>query len=158
MSSQALSAIPGDQALFSEALLLTLFGQDTINVNRAMVDITGNVLSAIWLTHVLDQMPVLKREGRGWAHPGNTAFTFDMTGQECEQTTGITRAQQATCRKQLAQAGLISEGGSGRGKTVRYTLHLDRLTARIKEITAPMQAALKQSYAADRNVRGVARK
>lgn len=129
--------------LLKEAQLLQWLGQNTITFNRDFVDLTGNVLSALWLGFVLDRIPAFVREGRASAEGGT--YTFVMTSQECEEATGITRAQQATCRRQLAEAGLLTESGR-RGKAVVYTLHMDRLSARLAEMAQPLAQALQASH------------
>lgn len=130
-----------DRALRQVALMLTWLGNETISLNRAFVDATGNVLSGLWLSWVMDQMPAMLRSGRGVTQGHD--YVFEMSAQECLKATGITRAEQATCRKLLARMGLVSDDGQ-RGKTLRYTVHLDRLHARIEEIAAPLKQPLDQ--------------
>lgn len=129
-----------DTDLLAESRMLALLGSDVISFNRAYVDITGNVLAALWLSYVIDQKAEFVRRGR--AHSDGYDFTFSMTGQECEEATGISRAQQATCRRALQDAGLISEVGT-RGRTVTYTLHLDQLRKRLDALAAPLLEALQ---------------
>jgi hypothetical protein len=131
-----------EPSLRAQALTLQWFGQETISFNRGFAEITGNALCALWLSYVLDQMPITVQAGRGSVQ--GSEYTFLMTGQECEQATCITRAQQITCRKQLTQQGILSEH-SGRGKTVHYTLHLDRLIACLETAAQPLLQALQQA-------------
>ena len=141
-----------ESSLRGEALELIWFGGETISFNRSLADVTGDVLSALWLTHVLDQRPATLRAGRGYIQ--GHSYTFTMTGQECQEATSITRAQQATCRKQLAELGILSES-SGRGKTIAYTIHLDRLLSRLEEVVAtPVRLAMEQAYAPKRQASG----
>ncbi|MFP5474171.1 MAG: hypothetical protein ACLGJD_11040 [Gammaproteobacteria bacterium] len=129
-----------DADVRAQARMLAMLGSDTISFNRAYVEITGNVLAALWLSYVIEQKAEFVRSGR--AHTDGYDFTFAMTGQECEAATGISRAQQATCRRALQEAGLISEIGT-RGRTVTYTLHLAQLRRRLDEVAAPLLAALQ---------------
>ncbi|SCK55741.1 hypothetical protein VAR608DRAFT_5759 [Variovorax sp. HW608] len=146
MSGASAELPPSDEALWDEARLLHWFGQETIAFNRGYVDLTGNVLSALWLSYVLDRLPALVRAGRATADAD--AYRFCMSGLECEHATGITRAQQATCRRQLVDAGLLSEDGT-RGRTVSYTIHMGRLRERMTAQAAPLHRALVQARAAE---------
>lgn len=135
-----------DENLRQEAVLLQWLGQETLSFNRSYVDVTGNVLSALWLSYVVDRIPTYLREGTGSA--AGDAFSFAMTGQECEAATGISRAQQVTVRRQLAEAGLLNESGS-RGKAVLYTVHLDRLRTRLQDTAQPLMDALQAQAKAE---------
>jgi len=135
-----------DDALWEEARLLHWFGQETIAFNRGYVGLTGNVLSALWLSYVLDRLPALVRAGRATAD--DDAYRFSMSGLECEQATGITRAQQSTCRRQLVDAGLLTEDGT-RGRTVSYTIRLDHLRKKMTEQAEPLLRAIKQAREAE---------
>ncbi len=74
-------------------------------------------------------------------------YVFAMTGKDCEQDTGITRAQQTTCRRLLIEQGLLSEDGQ-KGKVVRYRVHVDRLVQRLLQHAGPLALSLSQSGAA----------
>jgi hypothetical protein len=137
--------------LRQEALMLNFLGAQTINLNRTFVDLTGNVVSALWLSWVIDDMPAARREGRGFTDGKD--YVFDLAGQACERATGITRGQQSTCRKQLSELGILSDGGGGRGKTIRYRLHMDRLYAKLDELATPIRLALEQQHAASQQPR-----
>lgn len=44
-----------DSEFLKSALFLELIGQEPITINRAFVDLTGNVLSALWLTYAMER-------------------------------------------------------------------------------------------------------
>ena len=88
-----------------QAALLEWLGQSPIAFHRVYVDLTGGVLPALWLSSAMDR--VAKANASSFEVNGD--YVFAMSAQECETATGITRAQQATCRKQLVEMGLISE-------------------------------------------------
>lgn len=131
-----------DEALSEEARFLHWFGQETIAFNRGYLQITGNVIAALWLSWVLERMPQEVRAGR--ASLMNDLYRFAMTGADCEEATGITRAQQAGCRRHLVELGLLQVVAS-RGRAVTYVVHLDRLRDVMTEQAQPLLAAMRQS-------------
>lgn len=136
--------LDGDEALREEARFLHWFGQETIAFNRGYVEITGNVVSALWLSYVLERMSVELSAER--AHLQDERYRFHMTGADCERHTGITRAQQAGCRRQLEDLGLLQVDGV-RGKTGSYTVNLRRLREIMTDQSKPLLAALQQARA-----------
>ena len=135
---------PVDRALLNQAVMLNWLGQQPVAFNRSYVDITGGVVSALWLSHVMDKMAA-RRAG---AIDPNGDYVFEMTGRECEQDTGITRGQQGTCRRQLSALGLLTEE-SRQGKVARYRLHVNRLMQCLIRQAGPLAAILAQSAEAD---------
>lgn len=134
-----------EEQLCEEARFLDWFGQDTVSFNRGYVDIAGgNVLAALWLSYVLERMPQEVRARRA-VMDGNR-YTFTMTGADCEQATGISRAQQGSCRKHLQSHGLLDVAAQ-RGKTVTYTVHLDQIRKSMAAQAQPLLDALRQSRA-----------
>ena len=88
-----------------QAALLEWLGQSPIAFHRVYVDLTGGVLPALWLSHAMDRV---SRANAASFEP-NGDFVFAMSAHECELATGITRAQQTSCRKQLVELGLLSQ-------------------------------------------------
>lgn len=131
-----------EEALREEARFLHWFGQETIAFNRGYLQITGNVIAALWLSWVLERMPQEVHAGR--ASLANDRYQFTMTGADCEQATGITRAQQSGCRRQLEELGLL-EVTASRGKAVTYVVHLARLRDIMTEQARPLLAAMRQA-------------
>ncbi len=130
------------QARFlQQAMLLDWLGQPPLSFHRVFVDITGNVLAALWLSHALDRRGDAGNFGEP---PLRDDLIFQMTAAQCEEETGITRAQQVTCRRVLTDKGLLSEDGS-QGKTLRYRIHKDRLLACLLEQATPLAQALRQA-------------
>jgi hypothetical protein len=136
------SAHDGADALREEARFLHWFGQETIAFNRGYVEITGNVVSALWLSYVLERMPQDVRSGRGQL--ADERYRFSMTAADCEAATGITRAQQTGCRSQLEDLGLVRVDGV-RGKVASYTIDLRRLREIMTEQSRPLLAALQEA-------------
>ncbi len=129
-----------DRSTLNQAVMLNWLGQQPVSFHRSYVDITGSVVAALWLSNAMDKMVVA---GTGSVDPDDN-YTFVMTGQQCEQDTGITRSQQSTCRRLLIQQGLLSED-SQKGKVVRYCIYLDRLAQRLLQQAGPLAAALDTS-------------
>lgn len=136
--------VDSDEALREEARFLHWFGQETIAFNRGYVEITGNVVSALWLSYVLERMSV--ELGAERAHLRDERYRFHMTGADCQTATGITRAQQAGCRRQLEDLGLLQVDGI-RGKTGSYTVNLRRLREIMTDQSKPLLAALQKARA-----------
>lgn len=121
------------------AMLLEWVGQAPVTIHRAFIDLTGNVLCALWLTYALEK-------AKAWEHGAskNGMVAIDMTSAECERDTGITRAQQQTCRKVLVQMQILSEVG-GQGKAIQYTLDTHRLLDLLMQQAQPLADALRVS-------------
>jgi hypothetical protein len=71
----------------------------------------------------------------------NGDFVFSMSAQDCEIITGLTRSQQAGCRRALIAAELISEQSEQR-RTVVYRLHLNRIARALIAQSAPLAEKL----------------
>jgi len=127
-----------------QAALLEWLGQSPITFHRAYVDITGGVLPALWLSCAMVRVAGAKAS----EFERNGDFIFEMSSSECERETGISRGQQAGCRRQLIAKGLMSEQAEQR-KATRYRLHLDRI-ARILLIQAgPLAESLQAAGSYD---------
>lgn len=125
---------PVDRELLKQAVLLNLLGQPPVTFHRSYVDITGGVVSALWLSHAMDKTV---------ASP-NGGHVLEMTARKCEEETGITRAQQATCRRQLIALGLLSEEDR-RGNVRRYRIHADRLAQCLMRQAQPLATLLRSN-------------
>lgn len=123
-----------------QAALLEWLGQPAIAFHRVYVDIAGGVLPALWLSHAMNRVAT----AHALAFEPNGDFVFTMSASECEDATGITRAQQAGCRKQLIRQGLMLEQAEQRRATV-YRLHLDRIARCLLAQAAPLAERL-QAY------------
>lgn len=129
-----------DRELLNQALMLDWLGQRPVSFHRSYVDLTGSVVAAVWLSYAMDRMAGAERG----ALDEHGDFRFEMTAQECEQGTGITRAQQATCRRLLSQRGLLTEYRQ-RGRIAHYRIHVERLAQCLLHQAAPLAARLAQS-------------
>lgn len=132
------------------AMMLEWLGQAPVIIHRAFIDLTGNVLAALWLSYALDRAP--SREDCG-------SVLIEMTAAECQKDTGITRAQQQTCRKALADLGILSEEGH-RGRALQYRINtqrlMDLLIQQVQPLTDALSLSSRQLHAAGPSIAQVA--
>lgn len=121
-----------------QAALLEWLGQTPISFHRVYVDIAGGVLPALWLSCAMARVA---RASAAEFEP-NGDFVFTMSSSDCERETGISRGQQAGCRRHLIAQGLISELAEQRRAT-RYRLHLDRIARRLLIQAGPLAESLQ---------------
>lgn len=130
------NAMPASDRALTQAVLLELLGTEPISINRIYVSIAGGVLPALWLSNAM------KRACAASATDGKD-FRFAMSARECEEETGITRAQQITCRRRLIELGLLTEE-SRPHRLSRYRLHLDELRRQTLEQIRPLAASIER--------------
>lgn len=120
------------------ALMLEWIGQTPIMIHRAFIDLTGNVLTALWLSYAVEKAKeCIDQDG------GNSVL-ISMPASECEKQTGITRAQQQTCRKSLIALGLLTEEGQS-GKPLNYRIHTQKLMRMLENQVQPVAEAIRHS-------------
>ena len=124
-----------DSEFLKSALFLELIGQEPIIINRAFVDLTGNVLSALWLTYAME------RERRS---ESEDFFEILMSSSCCTKDTGITRAQQQTCRKTLVDLGILHEQ-AGQGRIITYRISKRRLLELLQQQALPFASAMRSA-------------
>lgn len=117
------------------AMMLEWLGQAPITIHRAFIDLTGNVLAALWLSYALERSPGQEESG---------SVLIEMTSAECQKDTGITRAQQQTCRKTLADLGILTEE-SNKGRALQYRINTQRLMDLLVKQVQPLTEALSLS-------------
>jgi hypothetical protein len=117
------------------AMMLEWLGQAPVTIHRAFIDLTGNVLAALWLSYALERAPGQDQTG---------SVLIEMTSSECQKDTGITRAQQQTCRKALADLGILSEEGA-KGRALQYRINTKRLMDLLVEQAQPLTDALSMT-------------
>lgn len=121
-----------DSSVLRKAALLELLGRKPVTFQRIYADIAGGVLAAVWLGRALE----LAGESSD-AALGHEGGVFSMTTRECEEATGLTPSQQATCRRKLIAAGLVSPLERC-GRVPRYLLHRDVLAQRLLVAAEPL--------------------
>ncbi|QIL73098.1 hypothetical protein G7048_23730 [Diaphorobacter sp. HDW4B] len=135
--------------LLGQATILNWLGQSPISFHRIYVDITGSVVVGLWLSHVL----ALAANADSRAFDGDD-FVFTMSARDCEAATGITRAQQVSCRTRLAELGFLTEAG-GQRKTPTYRLHMALVARHLLKTSEPLASAMsdRQAFPTSRPVR-----
>lgn len=115
------------------AMMLEWLGQAPITIHRAFIDLTGNVLTALWLSYALERVPGQSSAG---------SVLIEMSSAVCQQDTGITRAQQQTCRKALTDLGILTEEGR-KGRVLQYRINTQRLMELLVKQVQPMTDAMR---------------
>ena len=132
----------------AQATLLNWLGQSPITFHRIYVDITGNVVSGLWLSYALH----LASRAAPKEFEDND-FVFGMSARDCEVATGITRGQQAGCRRALAELGLLSETG-GQRRAPTYRLHMDKVADRMMHASKTLASTLSSGSSPQVRIRG----
>ncbi|MEI2518088.1 hypothetical protein V8943_17925, partial [Acinetobacter baumannii] len=79
--------------------------------------------AALWLSNALDLVRV---------DPSNRSDSFEMSKEECERHTGLTRREQETARLKLRELGIISEQRTR--SRILFTLNSATLTRLLYDI------------------------
>lgn len=124
----------------AQAALLNLMGQTPISFHRLYVDITGNVITGLWLSSVLERVAQAKPE-----EFKDDDYVFRLSATQCHQVTGITASQQRTCRRDLIALGMLSEQ-SGPGRVPEYRLHLNVVADAILQVSASLANSLEEVH------------
>ncbi|MBY6345196.1 hypothetical protein E5C31_04375 [Providencia rettgeri] len=124
----------------AQAALLNLMGQTPISFHRLYVDITGNVITGLWLSSVLERVAQAKPE-----EFQEDDYVFRLSATQCHQVTGITASQQRTCRRDLISLGMLSEQ-SGPGRVPEYRLHLNVVADAILQASASLANSLEEVH------------
>ncbi len=106
-------------------VLLDLLGQAPVSFPRIYVEVAGSIYAALWLSYALS-----KRAGDAAPALGaNNLMWFAVSREDCEESTGLTRHQQAAVRRDLRNLGLLRER---RGKTNEVAIDTATLGQRIR--------------------------
>jgi len=96
------------------------------------VDITGNVLTALWLSYAVQKLTQAEMAGQQPVDE-HGEFVFSASEHEYEQETALTKAQQALARNTLKRQGLLMDTRRSRQQVMVYRLNvavlIDRLLA-----------------------------
>lgn len=123
----------------AQAALLNLMGQTPISFHRLYVDITGNVVTALWLSSMLERVAQARPEDFQ-----DDDYVFHLSAMQCHQLTGITASQQRTCRRDLIALGMLSEQ-TGPGRVPEYRLHMNVVADAILNASASLATSLEKS-------------
>jgi len=138
-----------DSAMVTSAVLLDWLGQQPITFHRVFVDITGNVISAIWLTYALSSLTSDVRS----AMDDQGLYQFNFSTEGCSSQTGLTALEQKKCILNLQQLGLVikTSARAQRGQ-VRISINLQGLANQMLEHSKSLALAMHQQGAFDKQV------
>jgi hypothetical protein len=130
----------------TKAVLLDWLGQQPIMFHRVFVDITGNVISAIWLTYAVSSLTSDIRN----AVDKNGLYQFNFNTSHCTAQTGLTSAEQKKCLLNLQQIGLLTKPSARALRAqVQVGINLQYLADRMLEHSQPLYVAMQQHGAMD---------
>lgn len=127
-----------------QAVLLNWLGQQQVVFHRIYVDITGGVVPALCLSHLLSQLMVALQQEPDLVQGGEYPFKLDT--ELCKQETGLSSQEQRRSLATLLDLGLLR---SDRGR--RSGLHhlvLPRLAELMLARSAPLHSALRAASGA----------
>ena len=130
-----------DSAL-TQAVLLNWLGQQQVVFHRLYVDITGAVLPALWLSHVLSQLQSVHLQSPAAVDAAGD-FVFAPDQALCEAQTGLSASEQKKCLSTLESVGLVVVDRARAPRRLR--LRLQRLAELMVEHSAPLSAAIQAS-------------
>jgi hypothetical protein len=108
---------PSAPLTIEQLTLLELLGQPPVTYHRLLVEVCGSLTAAIWCSLALQLTSEQCAEDLG----------FEMSADECQERTGMTRREQDTARGKLRELGLLSQQRRRRGMAYRLdTRALDR--------------------------------
>lgn len=131
----------------TQAVLLNWLGQQPVTFHRLYVDITGNVLSALWVSHILSY---LAKDTNAVNSDG--VFSFEVIYSNCTSETGLSALEQRKCQQTLESLDLLVVESSNRSR-VKCHLRLQRLAELMLEHSTKLgQSIAQQTNAPDPDV------
>lgn len=109
------------------ALILEIYGQTPVVFHRLYVDVTGDTLSALWLSYAVYYM----NEFASSLEDGWLARSMEMW----QEDTGMSRREQEGARRRLRDLGLIAERRRPNAP-MQFRVDFDRLFAALQAITS----------------------
>ncbi len=109
------------------ALILEIFGQTPVVFHRLYVDVTGDILAALWLSYAVYYLAELVADvDEGWLGRSQEMWQSD---------TGMSRREQERARRRLRDLGLISERRRPNAP-MQFRVDFDRLFAGLEAATS----------------------
>lgn len=120
--------------------LAMLVASPPVAFQRAFVDVTGSVTSALLLSALMQEHEHRVAVEGGWYH---------CSAEACERATGLTRKEQSTARRILRDLGLLQERRTGYPATLQVRIDYDTLIRRLIDVAARRSAVTAPSIARD---------
>lgn len=131
-----------DPAL-TQAVMLNWLGQAPVTFHRVYVDITGNVLSALWLSHALSHMQPDSVNDQD-------IFDFEVNHERCLAETGLNITEQQQCQQALAELGLGRIATTMEPSTStsnRFHLYMHRFAVMLLQSSAQLSTSIQAATA-----------
>ena len=109
------------------SLVLEIFGQNPIVFHRIYVDVTGDILAALWLSYAVyyqNEMPEALDDG--W---------LARSQAQWQEDTGLSRREQERARRRLRELDLIVERRQPNAP-MQFRVNFDRLFDRLEVAAA----------------------
>jgi hypothetical protein len=107
-------------------LILDMFGQPHIQFHPIYVQITGDVIPALWLSVAVHYTTEGCCDAQGW---------INKSILDWETESGLKRRQQEAARKVLKQKGLIEELRPGLTRPLQIRVCAEKLAQLVQSIT-----------------------
>lgn len=116
-----------------QAVFLDIFGQAPVAFHRVFVDITGSVVSALWLSNAINLISqIIQSSPRGGEATLASDVWFSLSSDDCHATTGLSRREQETARESLRELGMLFERRGGFGLAKQYQIDFTALATRLR--------------------------
>jgi hypothetical protein len=96
----------------SDQLLLDIFAMP-VSFHRSLIPITGSVTAALFLSHAIQTTQQAEAGDFGAPETDIVDGWFQLSQEQWTRETGLSRWEQATARRALRQAGLLTERREG---------------------------------------------
>lgn len=117
-------SLPAPPLTVDQAVVLDVIAQPPVMFHRALVDVTGDVKAALWLSYTL----CVARE------PSNEDRWFVLSQDACFEAIGLSRREQESARARVRECGILEERRQGR--TMAYRLNTEQLANLLSERSA----------------------
>jgi hypothetical protein len=112
--------LPAPPLTIEQEAMLELLGQPPVTYHRLLVDVCGSLTAAIWCSLAIRLTKEQSAED----------LSFELSADECELRTGMTRREQETARTKLRKLGLLEQKRRRHG--MAYRMDLNALDHRIR--------------------------
>lgn len=116
-----------------QAVFLDIFGQAPVAFHRVFVDITGSVVSALWLSNAINLVSQIIQSSPRSGEPSTASdIWFSLSSDDCHATTGLSRREQETARESLRELDMLFERRGGFGLAKQYRIDFNALAMRLR--------------------------
>jgi hypothetical protein len=134
----AAPATPVDRESFlAQAVLLDVVGQQPIVFQRIYVSITGSITAALFLSYAMAcrRNAIERLRAAGQPLDASATLWLSMSREDVEASTGLTRHQQDSARRELRDLHLLQEQRSATKQVAINVVTLRELARKHAEVT-----------------------